>query len=305
MLRRLQRHFGFHRRELNGISGLLFLIVVIWLIPLLYSMFYEPDSPRIEVLEADWKDVEIDRSEELGAQASKQETVAHYFKFDPNDLPIIKWQQLGLKERQIKNIKNFEAKGGRFRKKDDLLKIYTISQDDYKRLEPYITIKSVETATRSQSDFPIRHPIEKIPTSGKAQIVLSVLDLNKIDSLSLLPLPGIGPVFASRIIRYRDLLGGFYSVSQLREVYGMDTIRYQQIEPYLKVDSTDVKRIAINSISLDELRKHPYIKAKYARLIVAYRNQHGNYKSLEDLSRIPVFDGKYLRKIAPYIIFDQ
>ncbi|MEH6307298.1 helix-hairpin-helix domain-containing protein [Olivibacter sp. CPCC 100613] len=298
MLRKLQRHFGFHRRELNGISGLLILIVLVWLIPLLYVLVYEPDQPSVEFLADDWKDVEVLEP----SKTLPQEKTVHYFKFDPNDLSATQWRQLGLRESQIQNIKNFEAKGGRFREKEDLRKIYTISEADYKRLESYIHITPLKTAKIDDSSF--GSPANKKYTKAEP-IRAEPLDLNEVDSLSLLSLRGIGPVFASRIIRYRDLLGGFYSVSQLQEVYGMDTMKYQQLTRHVLVDSTHVKRIAINRASFDELRKHPYIKSQYAKLIIAYKKQHGAYKSMEDLSQIPVFDEKYLRKIAPYILFDQ
>lgn len=301
MLRKLQRHFGFHKKELKGISVLLLLIVIVWLLPLIYDFYEESDTATVALIAADTPPDEIFVSQKPLQQPVPQVSV-HYFKFDPNNLPADQWRRLGLNEKQIKNIKNFEAKGGRFTKKEDLLKMYTLSSADYKLLEPYIDIQLSEKVPAVKDAIPSPRGRDGPVASKRA--VLSILDLNEADSLSLLSLPGIGPVFASRIVRYRELLGGFYDLSQLQEVYGMDAERYQQIQSYLKLDHPNLRRIAINRSSYEELRKHPYINAKYAKLILAYKKQHGAYKSLEDLSGISLFDEKYLRKIAPYLIFD-
>ncbi|WP_134091196.1 helix-hairpin-helix domain-containing protein [Olivibacter sp. XZL3] len=302
MLRKLQKHFGFHKKELNGIAVLLLLITVVWIAPLFYSLHDQPEPEIHELLEDDLEGLTNFEPTEVTEESSLSATAVHYFKFDPNKLATAQWQQLGLTDKQIKNIKNFEAKGGSFRKKEDLRKIYTLSQNDYKRLEPYIEISAAPIVIPARNDS-VSRPKEY--ALGKVTADLPVLDLNKVDSLALLALPGIGPVFASRIVRYRDLLGGFHAISQLKEVYGLDTAKYQQIERYLQVDSADVKRIRINEVDFDELRKHPYISTKYARLMLAYRKQHGAYAALEDLSKIPVFDEKYLRKIAPYLNFNR
>lgn len=300
MLRKLQRHFGFHKKELNGIAVLLLLIAVVWITPLFYSLRDRAEPEIYELLEDNLEVTTHFEPTEVSEESVSSATAVRYFKFDPNKLTATQWQELGLSDKQIQNIKNFEAKGGKFRRKEDLLKIYTLSQNDYKRLEPYIQISAAPVASPVREDGGSR---TKATRDQKA--ALPVLDLNTVDSLVLLALPGIGPVFASRIVRYRDLLGGFHAISQLKEVYGLDTAKYRQIEPYLQVDSSDVKRIRINEVDFDELRKHPYINAKYARLILAYRKQHGAYTALEDLSKIPVFDEKYLRKIAPYLNFNR
>src|SRR5690606_38716346 len=131
------------------------------------------------------------------------------------------------------------------------------------------------------------------------------IDLNQADSTSLLDLPGIGPVFASRIVRYRKLLGGFYALEQPLDVYGMDTVRYQQIKPYLLVHVQDVKKIALNKATVADLVKQPYMRDKYAQRIVRYREQHGPFRSLDDLLDIVLIDAVYLRKIAPYLTIDH
>lgn len=129
------------------------------------------------------------------------------------------------------------------------------------------------------------------------------MEINSADSLDLLDLPGIGLVFASRIVRYRERLGGFYDLSQLLSVYGMDSTRFQGIAPLLDLDTNYIRKIRINQADYQELRSHPMLSNKMAALIVNYRQQHGYYSSLEDMLQIKPLDEEILRNIAPYLEF--
>lgn len=129
------------------------------------------------------------------------------------------------------------------------------------------------------------------------------MEINSADSLDLLDLPGIGLVFASRIVRYRERLGGFYDLSQLLSVYGMDSARFQRIAPLLDLDTNYIRKIRINQADYQELRSHPMLSNKMAALIVNYRQQHGYYSSLEDMLQIKPLDEEILRNIAPYLEF--
>jgi len=302
MLHWLRKYFGFNRSELNGITVLLILIVVIWLIPPLYSSIYKPSPIAYERLSEAVKILEANEGQTENAPVE-----ISYFKFDPNGLAVSAWEKLGLRSAQIKNIKNYEAKGGKFYKKEDLKKLYTISAEDYERLAPFIVIVNRERGEGDHSGE--RKPLESNRLSGKALPKISsapkVIELGTADSTVLTELPGIGPVFASRIVRYRKLLGGFYAMQQLLEVYGMDSTKYELIRPHLQLNSKDVVKIALNRASIEELGKHPYIRYTYAKLIVRYREQHGDFKQLNDLLGIKLIDELYLRKIAPYLTTDK
>lgn len=292
MLYWLRRYFGFNKREIQGMVVLWILIMLVWVAPIVYDheQIAEPVSYTRLAREMQVLENRIAASKEQ--EHSKSNRPIHYFKFDPNGLAVADWKKLGLRDAQISNIKHYEAKGGRFLKKEDLRKMYSLSQADYERLAPYIVIKK-----------------HSVPHLAKKASALSTaapqIDLNQADSTSLLDLPGIGPVFASRIVRYRKLLGGFYALEQLLDVYGMDTVRYQQIKPYLLVHVQDVKKIALNKATVVDLSKHPYIRYKYAQRIVRYREQHGPFRSLDDLLDIVLIDAVYLRKIAPYLTIDH
>lgn len=231
--------------------------------------------------------------------------VVRLFHFNPNRLPATEWKKLGLSERQINNIKNYESKGGAFHTKEDLKKIYTIRENDYERLAKYIALPSrpdmKKSMARSVGNVLSEKKGQKVRHDAQRIADIKTIELNAADSVDLLQLRGIGQVFASRIIKYRALLGGYSHPDQLLEVYGMDSLRYSEIKEYLRVDKTKIQLININKAEYEGLRKHPYITPKYAHIIIRYRQQHGIFNALDELLSIDLFDEEYLRKIAPYL----
>jgi len=204
------------------------------------------------------------------------------FNFNPNNLPEEKWQQLGLTDQQIKSIKNYEAKGGRFYSKSDVQKMYALPDIDYQRLAPYISLPDKSNYTEKSND---------------------IVEINTADSAKLTQIRGIGGSFAKSIIRYRDRLGGFYRKEQLKEVFGIDSLMYLDISPFIKVDARKITKINLNKATNNSLIAFPYLTYKQRNAIVEYHTQHGDYTSLSDLKNIPIIDDEILRKIEPYISF--
>ena len=129
---------------------------------------------------------------------------------------------------------------------------------------------------------------------------LSPLDLNTVDSSGLVKLPGIGPAYALRIMRYREQLGGYTAVSQLAEIEGLpDSL----MEWFKITDSIPVRKIPVNSSTLTELRYHPYLDFYQARAIVEYRKERGNIKGPEQLSFMEEFTEQDLERLLPYLDF--
>lgn len=141
------------------------------------------------------------------------------------------------------------------------------------------------------------------PSHGNPYDTL-VVDINTADTSTLQLLRGIGPVFASRIVKYRSLLGGFVSTDQLLEVYGMTEECFASIAQHLSLSTSNVKLLPINSASLDELRRHPYLDYYQARAIVDYRNSVGIIRNYNDLLKINLIDESTARKIADYIQYN-
>ncbi|WP_257656812.1 helix-hairpin-helix domain-containing protein [Parapedobacter lycopersici] len=300
MLKWLEKYFRFSHRELQGMIVLTIVLLLLWVGPWTYRHWFPGarGNRAVDILEI----------EQFLAASSKQQAArpatAELFMFDPNGLPVADWQRLGLTDRQIRMIKNYEAKGGRFRENADLGKIYAITDADYARLAPYIRIRKT-TRAHTERTQPLRRQVSNVPAkadgAARQSDVPLRIELNATDSLALQALPGIGPVYASRIVRFRDLLGGFHDAAQLLQVYGMDSARYDGLREFISVDTTAVQRIPLNSADYDQLRRHPFIGSGLARLIVRYRKQHGPYRQLSDLFGIAVMDAEIFRRIAPYL----
>lgn len=297
LLKWLVVFFGFSRKEARGMVVLFGLIVLIAVLPRVILLWPVNRSYGTAGMDAElayyfsMRDqyIEADPDREVGA-----ETIV-YEDFDPNALELEGWMRLGLSERQAQGVLNYRAKGGQFRKKEDLQKMYSISEADYARLEPYIQIEK-----------PVSADVKGVPAqqryTTRARAAVRV-EINSADSIDLLDLPGIGLVFASRIVRYRERLGGFYDLHQLLDVYGMDSARFVRMEPLLDLDSSLVRKIPINQADYELLRSHPMISNKQAALIIRYREYHGSFRSLEDLKQIKPLDEQILRNIAPYLEF--
>ena len=121
------------------------------------------------------------------------------------------------------------------------------------------------------------------------------------DTSAYIALPGIGSKLSKRIISFREKLGGFYSVAQIGEVYNLPDSTFQKIKKFLVVNSKAIRRININSATADQLRAHPYINYTVANAIFQYRQQHGNYSSVEDLKKIMTISDEMLNKVSPYL----
>jgi competence protein ComEA len=221
------------------------------------------------------------------------------FLFDPNTLSEEGWQKLGVREKTVHIIKNYLSKGGRFRKPEDLQRIYGLFPNEYERIAPYIKIEA-EAPTNNYTEYPKNTAATTPFKTSSARY--TVVELNRADTGALVALPGIGSKLAQRILNFRDKLGGFYSINQVSEIYGLPDSTFQKIKQYLKAESMTVKKININTATVDELKTHPYIKYSLANPIVAYRNEHGAFLKLEDIKKVMVVTEEVYAKIAPYLV---
>ena len=280
------------------------------MVPYIYKQFqveevydYKAFEKEIEefkasaVLESKYKNYN-----NLKDEVEEKELKAEYFKFDPNGLSERDWHRLGLSFKQIKGIKNYEAKGGKFYKKEDVKKMYSISALKYAQLEQYIEIQP-----KYSKNFKNYNNTEKDvnPKIEYKKSVVAVIELNGADSSKLESIRGIGPAFASRIIKYRTRLGGFYRKEQLMEVYGLDSTKFEQLKDLVIVNSSAISKLNINTADFDGLKRNPYLSYKQINAIIQYRKQHGNYKSVDDLKKVLIINSSIIQKIAPYLTFND
>jgi competence protein ComEA len=278
----IKNYMSLTKKEWNGMVVLLIVIALVLAAPYV-SQWLRKDS-TINVSEFNAALAQLNKANHSGQGSSESNAVnksVSLSKFNPNGISKQQWVALGLTERQAAIIKNYEAKGGRFYKAADLKKIYGLTQQDYNRLAPYINL-----------------PTGNYNTTGK-----SIVELNTADSAKLITVQGIGPAFATRIVYYRERLGGFVNKEQLKEVYGLDDIKYKEISSSLKVNPAHIRKININTVTFDKLRLMPYLSYKQVNAVIEYRKQHGNYASIEDLKNIAIIDDVILRKIGPYLVF--
>ena len=128
-----------------------------------------------------------------------------------------------------------------------------------------------------------------------------VVDLNLADTLDLQEVRGIGPAYARRIVAYRERLGGFVHKAQLMEVWGIDSAAYHRIEPGVVLNSPPLRLLNINQLSIQELKKHPYLDYYQAKEIVRHREQYGAFENKSDLKKVNLIDADTYRRIAPYL----
>lgn len=235
---------------------------------------------------------------------NKAKTYKH-FNFDPNTATVAQLEALGLPKFIAERIEKYRSKGGKFRKKEDLAKIYGLYPETYERLEPYITLPSAEEeSTNTLQAEIIAQPVvteKPVAISPKKAEILAKFDLNTADTTQLKFIRGIGSGYARRIVKFRDILGGFANVDQVRETYGLPTETADELLKYSFVNG-NLKKLKVNQLSIADLR-HPYLKFAQARAIIAYREQHGNFKSLEDLKQIKILDDATIQKLEPYLEF--
>jgi len=283
----VKNYLSVTKKEWNGMVVLIILIALILAAPYAYQTIRKDNT--INVKEFDKAAAMLSNADSAGTAksgplSSRKPLDAKPFTFNPNNLPEADWQKLGLSGDQVKVIKNYEAKGGRFYTKADIKKIYTITDADYQRLEPYINLPATDNYIKKAA------PGE-------------IIEINSADSAKLTMIRGIGPSFARRIIRYRDRLGGFYSKEQLKEVFGVDAGKYAEIKSGIAVNGNHITRLDINKATFDQLRRFPYLSFKQINAIVEYHNQHGDYESIADMKNIAILDDGILRKIGPYLVF--
>ncbi len=282
MLKTINDYFYFSQKERRGIFALLTIIIILFGT----NSFIIPQLRNKQPINKDefiaWVDSLMQKPVDI-----IQITEIEYFNFDPNLITKEECLKLGLSSKQAQVILNFRKAGAKFFRKEDLKKIYSISNEEYLILEPYIKIQ--------KSSFK-----NKARTSPKLSI-----ELNTADSTDLIRVKGIGSIFASRILKYRKLLGGYSQPSQLMEVYGIDSAKFHTMKHnFSSCDSSKIIRININTASFKKLLKHPYISYEFVKIIVNTRRKE-LYKTLEDFKERTQLSDSVYQKINPYLTTEK
>ena len=308
-------YFYFSRSERNG--SLLLILSIMIVLALKYICIRPSTFPETDFTAFKQEIVPLLFKESSDSLTSP----IKLFSFDPNSASKEELIQLGIPKKTAQTIVNYRDKGGKFRSKSDLKKIYGLKSSDYDRLEAFIEIQRIEVlperkrsakssapivvavANRDCTAFTVKkspEPAEFITPSAPPK---PLIDINEASVLEWQLLRGIGPAYSKRIVNFREKLGGFHSLEQVAETYGLPDSTFQAVRHQL-IESAIFRTIEINTIALDQLKSHPYISWKQARILLKYRKQNGPFQNLEDLKKCKVMDQLTLKKLKPYLRYD-
>ena len=288
--------------------GLLILGVII-AATLVGMKYLQPaDEPTILVedsVKTDFKDYQTKQDSLYKAKwkkTYKRDTIAIQMQvFDPNTVDSMTLLHLGFKPWQAKNMLKYRAKGGKYRKKEDLKKLYGMTDSMYLALTPYIYIKDSIVVDSARIDSVHTDSLPKWNSTKKD----TILNLRTADTTELKLIRGIGSYRAKMIVRYREQLGGYAQVEQIMEARGMDKVIADSILPHFYIDSVVVNKIPINHIRPEVLQRHPYLNFEQAKAIYEYRRKHIRIKSAEELKKIKGLSPTDIEKILIYLDFSS
>lgn len=293
-------YFTFTKKERIGIYVLITLIGIGALLPAFFQSPTPPEKLLAAAVDVQKAQLEKEKSKpvrhsynrKVYEEPQQEKAVVELFPFDPNTLDGEGWHKLGLNDRTIHTIQNYVTRGGRFRNAGDLQKIYGLKKEEGDRLAPYVRIVAPAPFNNYNSGKP---PVKYVKAPPP------VIDINLADTTAFISLPGIGSKLANRIVNFREKLGGFYSIQQVGETFGLPDSTFQLIKPRLQYTATALKKININTADAATLKQHPYVRWNIANAIVQYRQQHGTFHSPEELQQIVLITPELYQKIAAYI----
>jgi competence protein ComEA len=292
-----------HRDERRGITVLVLLLFILAVI-VCYLQWFRP--PKVHDMAA----MEAQMAAWITELETEHDTVEiKPFPFDPNTIGREEWRALGLTDKQIDGLERYQNKGGHFRTKKDLGRMYSIKPELFARLEPFILLPDSLTRKaypKKDRAWEKEHAERKGPYPERAthsEWTIRTVELNSADTIGLIAVRGIGPAFARSIVKYREVLGGYVSLDQLAEVYILrdkpDAVL--RLKELLTLDPSLVRRIPINTCTADDLAAHPYVRWKLAKTLVAYRTHHGPFATVADIQGCPLVVDSVFRKLAPYL----
>lgn len=289
--------FGFSRSQVNGFLILLPLTTIMLFSEPVWHWWvsrrkidFTSEHGRLDSLVRAW---EAEAKMVDSSSSFVENPVSERFPFDPNGVAQEDLISLGISRKVAGRIINYRHKGGKFRIKSDLLKIYGFDSTLYRGLISFIRLP--EELNRHKKPIAVK----PLTAAFKKEKVIEKFDLNDADTAQLKKIYGIGEKLSLRIVKYRDRLGGFLDKGQLKEVYGLDSATIKRIGEMTTIES-QVKKININTSDEKQLAAHPYF-SKIARSIVAYRFQHGEFKSVEDISKVGTLDENTIQRVIPYL----
>lgn len=220
--------------------------------------------------------------------------------FDPNTADSSTLVHLGFKPWQAKNMVKYRAAGGKYRKPEDLKKLYGMTDSMFQALTPYIYIAREEVDSVAVDSLR-KDSLPRWEEENKD----TILNLRTADTVELKMIHGIGSYRARQIVRYREQLGGFVSVEQVLEAKGMENVDADSLLAHFWIDSVKIEPMNVNSVGVQRLSRHPYLRFEQAQAIYELRRKKIRLDSIQQLQQIECISAETLEKIAPYLNFDK
>lgn len=309
----------FSREERRGILLLCALILLVWGSLLCYQhyrgrvmrptvgdkaelarMQQEYDSFMASVREEEEaRTSRYRRSASLQNGKSTDSQVLRPFPFNPNEADSVDFCRMGLPGWMARNIVRYREKGGRFRQPDDFRKIYGLTDGQYAVLQPYIHIPPEDTLRATSQLW--------LPSAERDTVARpykypegTLVDLNRADTTELKKIPGIGSGIARLITGYRQRLGGFYDIGQLREI----NLDPALLRSWFRIDTAAIRRINLNRVGVERLRRHPYFNFYQAKVIVEWRKKNGPLRNLKPFVLYEEFSEADFERQRHYVCFE-
>jgi DNA uptake protein ComE-like DNA-binding protein len=328
MIKALKDFFTFEKRGLKGVVILSVMLCLQLLILWLLNYYHphkevKPNLVTVDPALLDSLELYSQRSYEPAASEVYNEDVvnihqykqkAQRFSFNPNNVSNEQWEQLGLSKYQVKSVRKYIDRGGRFKKPEDVLKIKVVNPELWKDLIPYIEIPHGENTLASKSKEQLQTDSlannkklrelerQKMLEERKKNLIF---DFNTCNRYNLEMLDLLDSLTIEKIMRYKKAIGGFVSLNQLYEIEQIDTNNFTQLKSHLTLDLMSLRTININTCNASQLSKHPYVSYNTAVALVNYRKTHGKYAQLSDLKKCIATNEALLKKIGPYLRFND
>jgi competence ComEA-like helix-hairpin-helix protein len=216
---------------------------------------------------------------EVGGKLKRNQSESNLFQFDPNTASNEDFLKLGLTDANIRTIRNYQKKIGKFKIKEEFKKVYGITEEKYKQLEPYIFIHEANEETQEKKRY----------------------DLNSASVEELIGIKGIGQYTAEAIVQYRDKLGGYVDIGQLLEIKNITPEMLERIRTSIFADKSSIKIIRLNFAEVGELAAHPYLNYQQSKEIVKFRSIHGPFQDKIELLQNKILLEQSYKKIEAYL----
>lgn len=283
------------KRNRTALIIVILLSIVIVYIPRVVSAF-DNQSSSIQITDSEIQEtrnrISKYRKQRMQFYSEKKNLSNKYkvppSKFDPNNYSINDWMNLGLSEKQAIVVTKFTSRG--IKSNEDLKRVFVISEELF---------DLIKDSTFYQNSQTISEPKKEVIKETKKPKLL--VELNRANIEELMKINGIGESFAKWIINYRTRLGGFHNKNQLLEVWKMDLDKFLMIEPFVEVNEVSIIKIKLNTVTVDELKKHPYLNWNIANSIIKIRNKKGSFSSIQEIKESVLIDEECFEKLKPYL----